>query len=57
MAFVYDPDGVFAKRANPENITWDRVKSLHWADVLLDLVRRPFCQRAGGGLRAGSFGT
>ncbi len=39
MAFVYDPDGVFAKRANPENITWDRVKSLHWADVLLDLVR------------------
>jgi glutamate synthase (NADPH/NADH) large chain len=39
MAFVYDPDGKFEKRANPENITWDRVKALHWADVLLDLVR------------------
>ncbi|MEG8015026.1 glutamate synthase-related protein [Sphingomonas sp. 22R3R2A-7] len=39
MAFIYDPEGVFEKRANPENITWDRVKALHWADILLDLVR------------------
>jgi glutamate synthase (NADPH/NADH) large chain len=23
----------------PENITWARLRSLHWADTLLDLVR------------------
>ena len=39
MAFVYDADGSFARRANPENITWNRLSSLHWEAVLLGLVR------------------
>jgi glutamate synthase (NADPH/NADH) large chain len=39
MAFVYDADGSFARRANPENISWNRLSSLHWEAVLLGLVR------------------
>ena len=39
MAFVYDPEGRFARRANPENITWNRLSSLHWEATLLGLVR------------------
>ncbi|MDO7841302.1 glutamate synthase large subunit [Sphingomonas immobilis] len=39
MAFVYDPDGTFARRANPENITWNRLSSSHWESVLLAHVR------------------
>ncbi|WP_267395697.1 MULTISPECIES: glutamate synthase large subunit [unclassified Sphingomonas] len=40
MAFVYDPDGDFASRANPENITWQRLASAHWEGVLRALVER-----------------
>ncbi|WP_156340529.1 glutamate synthase large subunit [Sphingomonas sp. Leaf17] len=39
MAFIYDPNDRFAGRANPENIVWQRLASLHWASVLHDLVR------------------
>lgn len=39
MAFVYDPEGRFPRRANPENITWNRLSSLHWEATLLGLVR------------------
>ncbi|UVO50937.1 glutamate synthase large subunit [Sphingomonas sp. SUN019] len=39
MAFVYDPEGQFARRANPESIVWQRLDSLHWASVLQNLVR------------------
>jgi glutamate synthase (NADPH/NADH) large chain len=38
MAFVYDPDGRFEARANPESITWRRLGSAHWEQVLRDLV-------------------
>ena len=38
MAFVYDAEGSFARRANPESITWQRVASAHWAGVLRELV-------------------
>ncbi|MCW3835085.1 glutamate synthase large subunit [Sphingomonas canadensis] len=38
MAFVYDPDGSFAARANPESIVWQRLASAHWSGVLRDLV-------------------
>ena len=40
MAFIYDPNDRFAGRANPENIVWQRLASLHWATVLHDLVRQ-----------------
>ena len=39
MAFIYDADGSFARRANPDSITWNRLSSLHWEAVLLGLVR------------------
>jgi len=39
MAFVYDPDASFERRANPENITWNRLSSSHWESVLLSHVR------------------
>ena len=39
MAFVYDPDGTFARRANPESIVWQRLASTHWESVLHNFVR------------------
>ncbi|MBA3836224.1 MAG: glutamate synthase large subunit [Sphingomonas sp.] len=39
MAFVYDPAGSFARRANPESIIWQRLASAHWEGVLFNLVR------------------
>ena len=39
MAFVHDADGSFARRANPESITWHRLSSLYWEAQLLALVR------------------
>jgi len=39
MAFVYDPEGNFPRRANPESVVWQRVVSRHWESVLLALVR------------------
>ena len=39
MAFVYDPTGTFARRANNDSIVWQRVASAHWEQVLLDLIR------------------
>ncbi|WP_404336071.1 glutamate synthase large subunit [Sphingomonas sp. MMS12-HWE2-04] len=38
MAFVYDAEDNFARRANPENITWQRIASAHWEARLRGLV-------------------
>ncbi|MET4897890.1 glutamate synthase large subunit [Sphingomonadaceae bacterium jetA1] len=38
MAFIYDAEDRFARRANPENIVWQRLASAHWEGVLRDLV-------------------
>ncbi|AXJ95353.1 MULTISPECIES: glutamate synthase large subunit [unclassified Sphingomonas] len=40
MAFVYDADDSFERRANPENIVWQRLASAHWEGVLRSLVER-----------------
>lgn len=40
MAFVYDHDDSFARRANPESIVWQRLASAHWAGVLRGLIER-----------------
>ncbi len=40
MAFVYDPDGNFERRVNPETLTWCRLSSGHWEAVLRALVVR-----------------
>ena len=39
MAFVYDPDGSFPRRANAQSIMWQRLASAHWEVVLFNLVR------------------
>ena len=38
MAFVYDADDSFARRANPETIQWQRLASGYWEGVLRALV-------------------
>ncbi|MBU3077718.1 glutamate synthase large subunit [Sphingomonas quercus] len=38
MAFVLDEHDVFARRANPESITWQRLASAHWEAKLKALV-------------------
>ena len=40
MAFVYDPDGKFHLRVNPDSLTWQSVSPGHWEDVLRNLVER-----------------
>ena len=38
MAFVYDPDATFERRANPDSIVWQRIATQHWENTLYDLV-------------------
>ncbi|MBB5712021.1 glutamate synthase large subunit [Sphingomonas xinjiangensis] len=38
MAFIYDAEANFDRRANPENIVWQRVASAHWEVRLRGLV-------------------
>jgi glutamate synthase (NADPH/NADH) large chain len=38
MAFVYDPDGLFEMRVNPDTVTWQRVAHPHWEAKLRDLI-------------------
>ena len=38
MAFVYDEDGTFPGKANPDSIVWDRIRSAHWEAHLKALV-------------------
>ncbi|MBN8929980.1 MAG: glutamate synthase subunit alpha [Rhodospirillales bacterium 69-11] len=38
MAFVFDPDGHFEDKVNPDTLSWQRVAHPHWEQVLRDLV-------------------
>ncbi|MBW8724228.1 MAG: glutamate synthase large subunit [Inquilinus limosus] len=38
MAFVYDTDGSFARRTNPESVLWQRVETRHYDDQLRGLI-------------------
>ncbi|MCZ8280295.1 MAG: glutamate synthase large subunit [Acetobacteraceae bacterium] len=40
QAFVYDADGTFEKRINPETLLWSRLAHPHWEDALRDLIAR-----------------
>jgi glutamate synthase (NADPH/NADH) large chain len=40
MAFVFDADGRFERRVNPESVVWQRLASAHWEAVLKGLVER-----------------
>ncbi len=38
MAFVYDPDGLFPTRVNPDTVHIQSIESAHWEGVLKDLI-------------------
>ncbi len=38
MAFVYDAEGLFEQRLNPDTLLWQRVQSAHWEGVLHGLI-------------------
>jgi glutamate synthase (NADPH/NADH) large chain len=40
QAFVYDSDGMFEKRLNPDTLIWQRLQHPHWAEMLRGLVER-----------------
>ncbi|MDA9081869.1 glutamate synthase large subunit [Candidatus Pelagibacter sp.] len=42
MAFIYDPNNQFEKRANPESIVWQSVETDYWKNYLKDLVQQHF---------------
>ncbi|MBX6373453.1 MAG: glutamate synthase large subunit [Acetobacteraceae bacterium] len=40
MAFVYDADGTFERRINPDSLIWRPLSHPHWEGVLRDLIAR-----------------
>jgi len=38
MAFIYDVDGTFEHRVNPENVVWQRIEVDHYEEALKDLL-------------------
>lgn len=38
MAFVYDADGTFEHRVNPDNVIWQRIEVDHYENILKDLI-------------------
>jgi glutamate synthase (NADPH) large chain len=38
MAFVYDPEDVFALKVNPETVVWQRIDHPHWDAALKAMV-------------------
>jgi glutamate synthase (NADPH/NADH) large chain len=38
MAFVYDPDGSFERKVNPDTVTWQRIDHAHWDATLKAMV-------------------
>ena len=39
MAFVYDADGSFEQKLNPESLVWQRVETAYWEKRLKRLVQ------------------
>jgi glutamate synthase (NADPH/NADH) large chain len=38
MAFVYDPDGSFERKVNPDTVVWQRIDHPHWDGLLKAMV-------------------
>jgi glutamate synthase (NADPH/NADH) large chain len=38
MAFIYDRDGMFEQRVNPDTVVWQRLASVAWEQLLKDLI-------------------
>ncbi|HVJ51000.1 MAG TPA: glutamate synthase large subunit [Aliidongia sp.] len=39
-AFVYDPEDRFAEKVNAETLTWQRIETPYWNDLVYGLIRR-----------------
>jgi glutamate synthase (NADPH/NADH) large chain len=44
MAYVYDADGLFDARVNPDSVVWQRVEVPHYEGVLKALVEEHFAE-------------
>jgi glutamate synthase (NADPH) large chain len=42
IAFVYNPNKEFEKKANPESIVWQRPETEYWKDYLKNLIQEHF---------------
>jgi glutamate synthase (NADPH/NADH) large chain len=42
MAYVYDPEGVFAARVNEESVVVQRLASMHWESQLHALITQHY---------------
>lgn len=44
MAFVYDSDGGFEARVNPESVIWQRIQTDHYDAMVRDLIAQHLAQ-------------
>ena len=42
MAFIYDEDGKFETKVNPESVVWQRLETKYWKTFLKDLINEHF---------------
>ena len=42
MAFIYNPNNIFEKKANPETIVWQTLETKYWIKYLKDLIKEHF---------------
>ena len=42
MAFVYDENGDFDKRVNPETVIWQKIETDYWKNFLKNLISKHF---------------
>ena len=42
MAFIYNPNNEFEKRANPESIIWQSLETKYWINYLKDLIEEHY---------------
>ena len=44
MAFIYDENGKFETKVNPESVVWQRVETKYWTTFLKDLINEHFSE-------------
>jgi glutamate synthase (NADPH/NADH) large chain len=42
MAFIYDKNQQFEKKANPESVVWQNVETVYWKQFLKNLINEHF---------------
>ena len=48
MAFIYNPNSEFEKRANPETIIWQPIETEYWINYLKNLIKEHFNETNSG---------